>query len=188
MSAAKKRTTYRACSAPFLPAKVSIPKAVAWSCLELCADSVWVGEVRFRQQTCQPVISRTPAQQVCLLNNSTGLRARSSRWGGRATSDRELPLTGITMSSTDDSLTHGRFSPLHVRSVIQRWIRTDSIRLWKEVHWRWYIVVNLLSRLIKVIHLEPGKEQRRHEQEGGGNGCFYRVTSSWLKMSWPNFK
>lgn len=29
----------------------------------------------FAQKTCQPVISLTPAQQLCLLNNSTRLRA-----------------------------------------------------------------------------------------------------------------
>lgn len=73
----------RVCCTASLSAKISSPKAVARSCLKLCAESGWVKAVWLRQKTCEPVIRLTPAQQVCLLNNSMRLSTQSQvRWRG----------------------------------------------------------------------------------------------------------
>lgn len=172
MSAAVKRTTFRVCSALFLTARVSSPKAAAWSCLELCAESGRVGAVWFRQKTCKPVISLTPAQQVCPLNNSMGqstqlqVRWRGDKWRGTTTHwDRIIKRH-----------THARFFPFmsNVHNIL--WSRgrlqSDSIRLWKQVAKGGSLWLADCRGWSKWEHLEPESAQRRHEQEGTGNSNF----------------
>ena len=68
----------------------------------------------FRQRTCEPVISLTPAQQVCPLNNSVAEHtAPGEVVVGRPAGDGELPHSGITKLSEDS-----RFFPLHIRRAL----------------------------------------------------------------------